>query len=238
MHFGPEQSLQLFNLGGILVGFQGLIGEQVSLLLSGHRLFNGILTDMGSDIVVLYNGEKYIYIPRLHVHSINRNKELEDHVRQPIDSSMVEDLDLISYRRTLIDAKSSFLEIDVTGNLTYHGYIMNVLDDYFVFYSPVFKQMLISLSHLKWLSPYQKNISPYNLGQENIPVKPANVSHLCSLENQLKREVGKLVIFDGGSNPLKIGILSNIDQNMIELLLANGNSIYLNLDHIKSTHFS
>ena len=219
------------------MGFQGLIGEQVSLLLSGHRSFNGILTDMGSDIIVLFNGEKYIYFPRLHIHSINRNKELEDHVRQPIESSMVEDLDLISYRRTLIDAKGSFLEIDVTGNLTYHGYITNVLNDYFVFYSPVFKQMFISLSHLKWLSPYPKNIKPYNLSQETFPNKPI-VPLLHSLEDQLKREVGKVVIFDGGSNPLKIGLLSNIDQNLIELLIADGNSIYHNLDHIKSIHFS
>ena len=217
------------------MGFQGLVGEQVSLLLSGHHSFNGILTDMGSDIYVLFDGEKYYYIPRFHVHNITKNK---DHVRQPIDSSIVEDLDSISYRRTLIDAKGSFLEINVIGTLTFHGYITNVLNDYFVFYSPVFKQMFISLSHLKWLSPYPKNIKPYNLSPENYPIKPPIVPHLRSLGDQLKKEVGKLVVFDGGSNPLKIGILSNIDQNMIELLLANGNSIYHNLDHVKSIHFS
>ena len=217
---------------------QQLIGEQVIVLLSGNNTFHGILTDTGSDIIVLFNGEQYIYIPLLHVHSINRNKEPEDYVIQPTDSSIVEEMDSISYRKTLTYAKGTFVEIYVTGNLTFHGYITNVLNDYFVFYSPVFKQMFISLSHLKWLSPYHKNIRPYNLSQENFPVSPSNIPIIRSLGDQLKREVGKLVVFDGGHNPLKIGLLSNIEQNMIEIVVANGDTLYHNLDHIKSVHFT
>ena len=217
---------------------QQLVGEQVTVWLSGKTIFHGILTDMGSDIIVLFNGEQYIYIPLMHVHSINKNKEPEDYVTQPTGSSIVEEMDSISYRKTLTYAKGTFVEIYVTGNLTFHGYITNVLNDYFVFYSPIFKQMFISLSHLKWLSPYHKHIAPYNLSQEKFPVNPSNIPILRSLEDQLKREIGKLVVFDGGSNPLKIGLLSNIEQNLIEIIVANGDALYLNLDHIKSIHFS
>ncbi len=217
--------------------FEQLIGEQVTVLLSGNALFNGILTDMGSDIIVLFNGEQYIYIPLMHVHSLNNNKEPEKYVTQPNNPSIIEDMDSISYRKTLTHAKGTFVEIYVTGNLTFHGYITNVLNNYFVFYSPIYKQMFISLSHLKWLSPYPQTITPYNLSQEKFPVNPSNIPLLRSLEDQLKKDVGKLVVFDGGSNPLKIGLLTNIEQNIIELLVADGIPNYLNLDHIKSIHF-
>ncbi len=216
---------------------QDLIGEQVTVHLSGNTLFNGILTDMGSDIIVIFNGAQYIYIPLLHIHSFNKNKEPNEYVSQPTNSSIVDDMESISYRKTLTYAKGTFVEIYVTGNLTFHGYITNVLNDYFVFYSPVFKQMFISLSHLKWLSPYHQNIAPFNLSQEKFPVNPSTMPLLRSLEDQLKREVGKLIVFDGGSNPSKIGLLSNIDQSIIELIVANGDVVHLNLDHIKSIHF-
>ena len=221
-----------------MVIFQHLLGEQVTVHMSGNTMFNGILIDMGADIIVLYNGEQYIYIPLLHIHNIRANKESENYVSQPTSSSIVEEMDSISYRKTLTYAKGTFVEIYVTGNLTFHGYITNILNDYFVFYSPVFKQMFITLTHLKWLTPYHKNITPYDLSQEKLPVSPSTVPLLRSLDDQLKREKGKLVVLDGGSNPFKIGLLSDIEQHMIELIIANGDTIFLNLDHIKSIHFA
>ena len=218
--------------------FQHLLGEQVTVLMSGNTMFNGILIDTGTDIIVLYNGEQYIYIPLLHIHSIRVNKESNNYVSQPTGSSLVEEMDAISYRKTLTYAKGTFVEIYVTGNLTFHGYITNVLNDYFAFYSPVFKQMFITLSHLKWLSPYHKNITPYDLSQEKLPVSPSTTPLLRSLEDQLEREKGRLVVLDGGSNPLKIGILSDIEQHMIELIIADGDRIHLNLNHIKSIYFA
>ncbi|WP_108670133.1 DUF2642 domain-containing protein [Peribacillus acanthi] len=213
-----------------------LMGKQVSILLSGKTSFKGVLTDLGQDILVLYNGNQFIYIPFLHVHRIKKTIDKNEFVSNPTESAFPDEMDAISYRKILTNAKGTFSEIYVTGNLTFHGYITSVLNDYFVFYSPVYKTMFISMSHLKWLTPYNQTITPYSLSNESLPVNPSSVPLQRSLEEQLKREVGKLVVFDAGSDPMKIGKLLNVNNNLVELALANGDTVYLKLSHIKSIH--
>jgi hypothetical protein len=213
-----------------------LLGKQVHVKLSGNNAFNGILTDLGQDILVLFNGQQFFYIPWLHVHRIQLNSNLEEQVENPSQPSLAEEMESISYRKILTNAKGSFAEIYVTGNLSFHGYITNVLSDYFVFYSPVFKMMYISLHHLKWLTPYNQNITPYTLSNESLPVSPANSPLLRSLEDQMKKVEGKLVVFDGGGDPLKIGLLKKVENNLAQLAIASGEMVYLRLGHIKSVH--
>ncbi|WP_088070635.1 DUF2642 domain-containing protein [Gottfriedia luciferensis] len=213
-----------------------LLGKQVFVLLSGDITFEGILTDVGQDILVLYNGHKYFYIPWLHVHRVHLSEHSKEKIQKPIEPSIATEIESISYRKVLTNARGIFSEIYVTGNLTFHGYITNVLSDYVVFYSPVFKIMFISLSHLKWLTPYNDNVTPYSIDNANFPINPTNISFVRSFESQLKKEEGKLVIFDGGNDPMKIGLLNTIHNNVIELSVASGEIVYLRLNHIKSVH--
>lgn len=213
-----------------------LLGEQVSVKLSGDVVFEGILTDLGQDILVLFNGIKYYYIPWMHIHMVYQNIELLEKIKNPIEPSISQEMETISYRKILLNAKGIFSEIYVTGNITFHGYIMNVLSDYLVFYSPVFHTMYISLSHLKWITPYNHKVIPYNLNDESLVVHPSTTPLNRSLESQLKKEIGKLVIFDGGTDPMKIGLLNKVENNQLELSIASGQSVYLKLGHIKSVH--
>lgn len=213
-----------------------LLGKQVTVKLSGDQIFEGILTDIGQDILVIFNGLKYYYIPWMHIHMVHLSLQLKEKINEPIEPSIGEELETISYRKILINAKGIFSEIYVTGNITFHGYIIGVLSDYFVFYSPVFKTMYISLSHLKWITPYNHRVIPYNLSNKSLPVHPSNSPLHRSLENQLKKNEGKLVIFDGGSDPMKIGLLNKVENNLIELFVASGEIVHLKLSHIKSVH--
>lgn len=213
-----------------------LIGKQVELELSGKAMLQGILVDIGLDIIVIYNGKEYLYIPHLHIHNIqlsaNPSTELSDSTPElPFDKD-----DMISYRKTLNNAKGRFVEIYVTGNKSIHGYVTAVLNDYFVFYSPLYKTMFISLNHLKWLTPYQTNITPYTLGNEVLPVKPTNIPLQRSLEEQLKKFEGKLIVFDLGDHPMKIGLLKQVQNDIIELVTADGKSIFWKIMHVKTIH--
>ncbi|OXB92124.1 DUF2642 domain-containing protein [Parageobacillus galactosidasius] len=213
-----------------------LIGKQVELELSGKAMLQGILVDIGLDIIVIYNGKEYLYIPHLHIHNIrlsaNPDTELSDSTPElPFDED-----DMISYRKTLNNAKGRFVEIYVTGNKSIHGYVTAVLNDYFVFYSPLYKTMFISLNHLKWLTPYQTNITPYTLGNEVLPVKPTNIPLQRSLEEQLKKFEGKLIVFDLGDHPMKIGLLKQVQNDIIELVTADGKSIFWKIMHVKTIH--
>lgn len=220
-----------------LKNLQNLIGEKVELEVSGGTIFQGILVDLGHDIIVLFNGNDYFYIPFLHVHNIRLNASIEMEMGEnPTVSPINEDQSTISYRKTLMNAKGRFVEIFVTGNKSVHGYVTNVLNDYFVFYSPVYKTMFISLNHLKWLTPYQSNITPYTLGNEELPVKPVTITLQRSLEEQLKKMEGSLAVFDLGDHPLKIGLLKQVQDNIIQLVVASGESVYWKIPHIKSVH--
>ena len=220
-----------------LHSLNSLIGKQVELEVSGKVLLEGILVDVGLDILVIYNGKEYLYIPHLHIHNIklctNPRTELAD---VDTESPLYDEDEMISYRKTLINAKGRFVEIYVTGNKSIHGYITAILNDYFVFYSPVYKTMFISLNHLKWLTPYQTNITPYTLGNEVLPVKPTDIPLQMSLEEQLKKLEGKLTVFDLGDHPMKVGLLKQVQNNIIELVTASGESVFWKLMHVKTIH--
>jgi hypothetical protein len=216
---------------------KNIVGQKVELEVSGKTIFQGVLVDAGQDILVLFNGNDYFYIPLLHVHNLRVNNSIEleagtDYAVTPIN----EDQTVISYRKTLINAKGRFLEIFVTGNKSLHGYVTNVLNDYFSFYSPIYKTMLISLNHLKWFTPYQTELTPYTLDTRALPVKPSGITLQRSLEDQLKKIEGNLVVFDIGDHPLKIGLLNLVEDNIAELIIANGESVFWKVTHIKSIH--
>jgi hypothetical protein len=216
---------------------QTMISQKVELEVTGKIIFQGILIDLGQDILVLFNGKDYFYIPLLHVHNIRVNDliELETNGNDPV-SPINDEQTAISYRKTLLNAKGRFIEIFVTGNKSLHGYVTNVLNDYFSFYSPVYKTMLISLSHLKWLTPYQTDLTPYTLDTKALPVKPSGITLQRSLEEQLKKLEGNLVVFDIGDHPLKIGLLQLIQNNIAELVVASGETVFWKVSHLKSIH--
>jgi hypothetical protein len=213
-----------------------LVGKQVKLEVSGKVMLQGILVDVGLDIIVIYNGKEYLYIPHLHIHNIRLSTDPLEELSNVTPELPFDGDDTISYRKTLTNAKGRFVEIYVTGNKSIHGYVTAILNDYFVFYSPVYKTMLISLNHLKWLTPYQTNITPYTLGNEVLPVQPTNTPLQRSLEEQLKKLVGKLVVFDLGDHPMKIGLLKQVQNDIIELVTASGESVFWKIMHVKTVH--
>ncbi|ABO66914.1 DUF2642 domain-containing protein [Geobacillus thermodenitrificans] len=214
-----------------------LLGKQVKVEISGGTTVRGVLIDLGLDILVIYTGKEYLYIPHLHIHHIQLYTDPEFLITPPFPDVPLQEDAGISYRKTLLNAKGRFVEVYVIGNKSIHGYITNVLNDYFTFYSPVYKTMLISMNHLKWLTPYQKNITPYTLGNDALPVQPTPLPLQRSLEGQLKKMEGHLVIFDLGDHPMKIGLLKEVKNNIIHLVTASGESVYWKVIHLKTVHF-
>jgi len=217
--------------------FKNLIDEEVEIEISGKTYFTGILIDNGLDILVLYNGQKYLYIPLLHIHNIMKRDDSEDSVDKP-ETEMPFQLESepISYRKILMNAKGQFIELCVTGNRSIHGYITSVLNDYIVFYSPIYKTIFISMQHIKWLIPYSTNLTPYTLSNTDLPVVPSNIPLARTFEEQLKKYTGQLLVFDLGENPNKVGLVKNISNNIVELVNAEAHVVYWKLSHIKSAH--
>ncbi|MCA1319420.1 DUF2642 domain-containing protein [Bacillus tianshenii] len=219
-------------------GIKAFIGKEVEVEISGKTFFNGILIDLGLDIIVLYDGWKFLYIPILHLHNIKERITVEnEQTEQPPDGTPFQpENETLSYRKVLTNAKGQFVEIYVTGNKSIHGYITSVLNDYIVFYSPVYKSLFISMQHLKWLTPYTTKLTPYTLKPEELPVVPSSISLSRSYEEQIKKFKGQLIIFDMGDNPDKIGLLTELSNNIAEVVTASGKKVYWKLLHLKTVH--
>ena len=217
-------------------GIRSLIGKDVVIEISGKTMLSGILIDLGPDILVIFDGLKYLYIPLIHLHNI-RERIAEEAIQKPAGNVPIEEMsDSLSYRKTLTNAKGKFVEVFVTGNQSIHGYITSVLNDYIVLYSPVYKDMLISMHHLKWLTPYHNSLTPYTLSNEKLPVVPSSMPLARSFEEQLQKYDGKLLVFDLGNHPDKVGLVTSILNNIVHIITAGGESVYWKLSHLKTIH--
>ena len=115
--------------------------------------------------------QHFLYIPIVHIQKLKETiLDKEDPSYQPPSERPIE-TDPISFRKALMIAKGLFVQVYVTGNKSIHGYLTSIMNDYFVFHSPVYKTMFIAMNHVKWLIPYPANATPYSLN-ENLPLSP------------------------------------------------------------------
>ena len=214
---------------------QPFIGETIMIELSGKKCVKGVLLETGSDLVVLYNGEDFLYIPAVHIQHYKLTDK-EESVSTPSSSPVLQPEEELSFRKTLNAARGRFTEIYITGTQPLHGYITSVMNNYFVFYSPVYKTMLIAIQHVKWLIPYTDKQVPYALDQQKLPVNPSSFSLGRTYEVQIEKLVGELVIFNIGDAFHLIGKINRFQDNIIELITAREERYYLNMHHIKTLH--
>ena len=96
--------------------------------------------------------------------------------------------------------------------------------------------MLIPLQHLKWIIPYSSQSSPYKLSKENLPVNPCPISLARSFEVQLDKFTQQLVVFNLGIGTGNIGKIERVEENIIEIITAKGESSFVNIGHIQTVH--
>lgn len=211
--------------------------DLIDVEISSKKYITGILLECGKDMIVIHNGKQLYYIPSLHIQCMKKSDNTEFETLQ-ISSTIpfVNDDDSISYRKILNDAKGFFVEIYVTGKQSIHGYITSILNNYFVFYSPVYKTMFIPLNHLKWLIPYESNQTPYSLSNYSLPVNPDKITLARTFEEQLKKYVGKMIVFDIGDDPNKIGKLEKFENNVVGIVTGRGETVFWNFFHLKVFH--
>lgn len=215
--------------------FNKLIGETVELSISGKKNITGILIDIGSDIIVIYDGKQYLYVSKMHIHRLN-STDYETEIEKPEILPIGSEEESYSLRKVLMNAKGLFSEVFITSNQSIHGYITNIMNDYFIFYSPVYKIMLVPMQHLKWLIPYHVNERPYTLSDEELPLVPFQMSLARTFSEQCKKYEDKLVIFDLGIDPNKIGKLVKMDNSQIQLTIGRNETVFINIQHIKTLH--
>jgi len=212
------------------------LNQPVLVNVSGHPIpVKGNLIDIGSDIIVLRNSEKFLYLPLVHVQGLTRCPSDERDFDLTGDSEP-EPIAELSYRKVLSNARGKFLELYLSGHQPVHGYITSIMNDFFVFHSPMYRELYISMHHLKILIPYDPGATPYALKPEHFPVKPANSSLARTFEQQLRKLEGAFIVLDLGDSPRKNGVLKSVRDGLLEMVTADGASAFLHIDHVKSVH--
>lgn len=215
------------------------IGKIIEVKLSGKRVIGGILIEVGSDIIVLHVMNKFLYVPTSHIHSINLTPS-EDYTINMQDIKWSEQpKEDFSFRTSLINAQAVFIETSLGKDQYVHGYIKHVLDDYIVFYSPVYKMLFIPLQHIKWISPLQLDKPPYEFNQSLLPdyFQKSN-DFSATFAEQLKKYINKIVVFDVYFHIQRIGKIASLYQEQVEIVTGTNEHLYLNLTHIKSIQVS
>lgn len=217
---------------------KSLIKEIIQVEISGKKLIKGTVIDLGSDIIVLFNGVDYVYIPFNHLQSLSVIQKNEIDIVYPTELSSIkngENEGDLTLKDTLNLAKGKNVEIYITDDQLLHGSITQIKDDYFEFYSPVYQTMYISIYHLKWLIPYSHNENPYGL-EENYSIKLNQDTLASTFKAQVGKLKDKMVVLNIGGNKSQIGKISNVEVQIVELQRARTTPIYLNIDHIKTLH--
>ncbi|MFE5323339.1 DUF2642 domain-containing protein [Paenibacillus sp. NPDC056579] len=215
-----------------------LLGQNVILTISGiNAPLRGNLDHLGNDMIILNNGRKYIYIPLLHL----RQLVLDDDQRTGDNGVMLteplfDDEQDISYRKMLMNAKGVFTEMVITGSQPLHGYVTSVMNDFFAFYSPVYQVVYIPMQQLKYMIPYEPNVTPYALMLERFPLSPLSLTLARTFDQQMKKLEGRLVVLDSGDDPHTIGQLKSIRNGMVELVAAGGETVFLHMEQIRTVH--
>src|SRR5690242_6018502 len=128
--------------------FKELLGKNIEIELSGKNFYSGILVDSGLDIIVLFVGRtgSFLYIPVVHIQQMKEAKKEEETIyyEPPSEKPLETNSQVVSFRGILNNARGRFVEVYVTGNKSVHGYLTSIMNDHFVFYSPIYKTLFIS----------------------------------------------------------------------------------------------
>lgn len=212
------------------------IGQIVELEIASKKTIVGKLVEVGSDIVVLFNGRHFLYVPVAHLLSVRRGETSDTSAEYLTNQStpLEKDSKLLTLKQIVTNASGIFVELFLAGNHTIYGYIKHIKEDYIVFDSPAFNTMYIPIAHIKWLIPYL-NQTPYQMKTDQQLIS-SDESVAPTFDEQVKKFIGKIVLFELGKDPQKIGLLKNVENSLLELLSGNGDVIYLNITHLKSMH--
>ena len=218
---------------------QSLVQEIVRFEITGKKMVSGKLIDVGSDMIVLFNGMDSMYIPLNHIRNFETDRDNEDNVQPPTELPSIvaeESQEDLSFEKVLAQAKGRLVEIYVSGNQSLHGTITGIMNNYFVFQSPIYKTMYIPIEHIKWLIPFAQGHKLYG-SEYNFSSSQQRMKRLhSSFEKQVEKFINKIVVLNISERESFIGKINKVEEQIVEFQSAKTSPIYLNLRHIKTLH--
>lgn len=226
------------------MAYSQLINQSVQLNLAGSSYLIGSIIDIGKDMLVVHTNNRYVYIPTTYIHSLKKipphyiteNSSLIDQSifnstfsLPPVFIQKDDSSSTLSFQKVIENAMSHYVEIKISPKETLTGKILSVQSDYCLFWNlQSQKHLIISLAHIKWLSPLHElaisegiKVDTYN--NQNTTTLPASLfDYLLSINNK-HVEIDKSLA----------GYVSNVTKDFLELKNIYGEDTFIPLTHIK-----
>ncbi|OMP68394.1 hypothetical protein [Domibacillus epiphyticus] len=219
---------------------KGYAGKPIHLDLIGKKELEGVLIDYGSDVLVLYKQDDYLYIPLFHIREVRLlTKEEASQFSQPEmeNEPISEKLSLPDILRAA--AKGSFVELNVTALQSVPGYITQVKDNYIVFFSPVYQTILVPFQHIKWLIPYPDSARPYGFKNPMNSLSSSTAKTFAqTFENQIENLNDTFITCNIGEKESISGKLLHKESHFINLLTEKEQQIHVNIHHVKTVAYT
>ena len=217
---------------------QGLVQEIVRFEITGKKMVSGTLIDVGSDTMCCSRHGFHVYSFQLYP-ELETDRDNEDNVQPPTElpSIVAEDTqDELSFEKVLEQAKGRLVEIFVSGNQSLHGTITAIMNNYFVFQSPIYKTMFIPTDHIKWLIPFDQGHKLYGAEYNFTSAQATSETFASSFAKQVEKFIKKFVVLNINERESFIGIINKVEEQIVEFQSAKTSPIYLNMRHIKTLH--
>lgn len=215
---------------------QHLQKEIVAVKVSGGKALRGSVVDASNELIVLFAENQFVYLPFDHIHSLHIDRDNENNIQYPseIPTFISQANQELTLKNILTLAKGNHIEITVAKNEPLHGVITSIMDDYFIFESPIYRTMFVSNRHLKCLIPHLKQL-PYGMNESEFQhlTKVSHPSVQNTFASQIAALKNHLVILNLGKDFSHIGRIKNINNQMIALEDGKSNLIYFNLSHVQ-----
>ncbi|PZD95094.1 hypothetical protein DNH61_14465 [Paenibacillus sambharensis] len=222
---------------------------QVELQLAGaEKTLLGTLAELGTDMaVVVHSSGKPFYVPLPQIRRMKLKEQCANPCDGLVEKAIAEYPDLlgrartegnaISYRKMLLHAKGMFTEAVLNGaNAVLSGYLSSIMNDYLVFYSPVWQTVMVRLDRICYISPFREGAAPFNLPPEQLPLRPSSLTLARAFEQQLQKMAGRVVSFNLDTGRGATGMLIRAEDKMIWLCTVTGRMEWLHASSISSVH--
>ncbi len=218
--------------------FSKFTNEIMELMLPGKRCIRGTVIETGNDILVLFNGEEYVYLPLQHIKQVRvmNPAEMETEISEPAVSPALTTEEELSFRKVLMLSKGTILELGIANSHSLYGYVHSIMNNYIVFHSFVHKTMYIPMQHIKWLIPCISEKKPYGLPLNGTMFQTSSLTLARTFDVQLEKLKGRLIVLNTGNADDLTGRLNAVEGSIAEIETARNKLIYFNIQHLKSVH--
>ncbi|CAM4336425.1 hypothetical protein [Paenibacillus tarimensis] len=233
----------------MVITWKGWLQCQIEVQLAGtERTLRGTLAELGTDLAVVQSSGKPYYIPlhqicrmRLKEQAADYCSPVEDTGAGPLFPDLLgkarSEANAVSYRKMLLHAKGMFTEAVLDGSEEILcGYMSSIMNDYLVFYSPVWHTVMVRLDRICYISPFSEGAAPFDLPPEQLPLRPSPLTLARTFEQQLHKMTGRLVAFNLDTGRGATGMLIRAEEKMICLCTVTGRMEWLHASSVSSVH--